>query len=156
MEGVSAEAGVYRGGSAFILHHAAPEKPLYLFDSFQGLPAPLPFEEEQLRKGDFSATLEDVRALLPSAILIKGWFHDTLNEYAHLRFSFVHLDCDLYQSLKETLAFFYPRLSPGGVILCDDYAFPSTPGARLAIDQATLPSAPLSTNQLVIWRPKVV
>ncbi len=38
------------------------------------------------------------------------------------RFSFVHLDVDLYESTLAGLEYFYPRLIPGGVILSHDYS----------------------------------
>ena len=34
-----------------------------------------------------------------------------------------------------SIAFFYPRLSKGGILLCDDYGFTSCPGATTAIDK---------------------
>jgi hypothetical protein len=37
------------------------------------------------------------------------------------RFSFVHLDADLYKSTLYSLNFFYPRLVDGGLILSHDY-----------------------------------
>jgi O-methyltransferase len=33
------------------------------------------------------------------------------------------------------MRFFYPRLVPGGVILCDDYGFTTCPGVRRAVDE---------------------
>ena len=32
------------------------------------------------------------------------------------------------------MEFFYPRVSPGGIILCDDYGSALCPGAREAMD----------------------
>ena len=33
------------------------------------------------------------------------------------------------------MAFFYPRLVPGGIVVCDDYGFPTCPGATSAVDE---------------------
>ena len=67
--------------------------------------------------------------------LVSGYFRDTLQEFSELRFSFVHLDCDIYASYMECLEFFYPRLAPGGIILLDEYNDPPWPGCNKAVDE---------------------
>jgi hypothetical protein len=47
----------------------------------------------------------------------------------------VHIDVDLYQPTLDSIRFFYPRLAPGGIILCDDYGYSSCPGAKGAFDE---------------------
>lgn len=53
--------------------------------------------------------------------LLKGLFEKTLffgkNEMA----AFAHLDCDWYDPVKLCLERIYPVLSPGGIIVIDDY-----------------------------------
>ena len=39
-----------------------------------------------------------------------------------------HIDVDVYQSAKDVLDWAWPRLSPGGVVVFDDYGFPACPG----------------------------
>lgn len=51
------------------------------------------------------------------------------------RIAFAHIDLDIYQSILDSCRFIYPRLSPGGVIVFDDYGFMSCPGAREAVDR---------------------
>ena len=60
---------------------------------------------------------------------------DTLPRFANYRFCFAHLDCDIYQSYKETLEFFYPRMTPGAIILLDEYNDPPWPGCNRAVDE---------------------
>ncbi|HEY3331669.1 MAG TPA: TylF/MycF/NovP-related O-methyltransferase [Capsulimonadaceae bacterium] len=50
------------------------------------------------------------------------------------RFSFVHLDADIYESTVNGIEWFYPRTNSGGVIVVHDYASPITPGVTKAID----------------------
>jgi O-methyltransferase len=38
------------------------------------------------------------------------------------QFCFVHLDVDLYESTKQCLEYFWPRLIPGGVVISHDYS----------------------------------
>jgi len=48
----------------------------------------------------------------------------------------VHLDLVLYSATLEALKFFYPRLSSGGMIICDDYGLARyQDSVRLAVDQ---------------------
>jgi hypothetical protein len=63
-----------------------------------------------------------------------GWIPERFTDVAERRFCFLHLDVDLLQPTHDALEFFYPRMVPGGVILCDDYGFETCPGARLAVD----------------------
>ena len=64
-----------------------------------------------------------------------GCFPDTATGLGDKRFAFVHVDADIYCSVHDACEFFYPRLVPGGVIVFDDYGFPSCPGARAAVDE---------------------
>jgi hypothetical protein len=47
----------------------------------------------------------------------------------------VHIDCDLYEPAKAAIEFFYPRLSPGGLLIFHDYANPSWDGIRRSVDE---------------------
>ncbi len=68
-------------------------------------------------------------------VLVKGFFEDTLDKYAVKKFSFVHLDCDLYEPYKICMEFFYPRMVKGGIILFDEYNDPVYTKCNLAIDE---------------------
>ena len=59
---------------------------------------------------------------------------------ANRQLALVNLDADLYNPTKAGLEFFYPRLSPGGVIIIHDYNF-KWPGIKKAADEfaATIP-----------------
>ena len=72
------------------------------------------------------------------------------------RLALVHVDLDIYRSYMDCLGFIYPRLAPGGFIICDDYGHPSCPGARQATDEffAHRPEQllVLGTGQVVIMK----
>jgi O-methyltransferase len=59
-----------------------------------------------------------------------------------LQFALVNLDADLYLPTKAGLEFFYPLLSPGGVIIVHDYTH-KWPGIKKAVDEfvATIPES---------------
>jgi hypothetical protein len=52
-----------------------------------------------------------------------------------VRFSLVHLDCDLYAPTRAALEAFWPRLARGGVMLFDEYAIKDWPGETAAVDE---------------------
>lgn len=51
-----------------------------------------------------------------------GFFPHTIPEgFDNARFSFVHLDADLYEPVLDWLKYFYDRVIPGGYMLVNDY-----------------------------------
>lgn len=135
IDGDIAEVGVYKGGSAKLIC-GTTQKPVYLFDTFEGLPEPSEFDKaNQFRKGDYAASLEEVQNYLknyPNAHFYKGLFPATAENIKNKKFSFVHLDVDIYQSTLDCLKFFYPRLNRGGIIISHDY---DTMGGKKAFDE---------------------
>jgi SAM-dependent methyltransferase len=137
-EGDVAEVGVYKGGTARIIAKACPDKRVYLFDTFTGMPASDPSIDFH-PVGDFSDTsLERVKQLLsdcPNVEFHVGMFPDTAGPIADNRFCLVHLDVDNYGPNRDALAFFYDRMVPGGAIVFDDYQWEHTPGIKKSIDE---------------------
>lgn len=129
LDGDMAEVGVYQGGSAKLISEAKGNKILHLFDTFTGLPqlseADTHFGVKFWKKNEFNNTSEDkVTKYLSKYNNVKtyqGKFPNTSEPVQNTRFSFVHLDVDLYQSTIDSLEFFYPRLIQGGIILTHDY-----------------------------------
>lgn len=64
---------------------------------------------------------------------LKGWFRDTLPKAPIERLAVLRLDGDMYESTREALEHLYPRLSPGGYLIVDDYHV--VPGCRRAVDE---------------------
>jgi O-methyltransferase len=153
VKGDVAECGVYRGSTlipmALYLKQHSIRKSVLGFDSFDGFNESVNFDIRlggkdlnDKRVGAFSDTSYDVvnRRLTKFGLaftvgLVKGYFRDSLPKYDGWRFSFVHLDCDLYQSYKDCLEFFYSHMSPGGIVLMDEYNDPPWPGCNKAVDE---------------------
>ncbi|MCH7938075.1 MAG: class I SAM-dependent methyltransferase [Proteobacteria bacterium] len=137
-EDALAEVGVFKGGTAHLVASVRPDRPLHLFDTFEGLPETDP-EVDRHRTGDFSDTsLEGVKAFLSGHRNVhfhKGFFPDTAGPVADNKFCLVHVDVDIYQSVRDCLEFFYPRLVSGGFMVFDDYEGKNCPGVRKAIDE---------------------
>ncbi|HET7434485.1 MAG TPA: TylF/MycF/NovP-related O-methyltransferase [Thermoanaerobaculia bacterium] len=153
LDGDLAECGVWEGATlvptALYLRQHRIGKRIHGFDSFVGFDASIAkdlelggAEDPTKRVGGFSNTS---LALVQSKLrrfgvqdvvtLYDGFFKETLPRAADQTFCFVHLDCDIYESYKTTLEFFYPRMVRGGVILLDEYDDPPWPGCNLAVDE---------------------
>jgi O-methyltransferase len=143
--GDTAECGARFGTSSFFILNglADSDKQHHIFDSFEGLSTPTEKDhssDHQLsewRPGDLSANEHVTRENLqgfPNCRFYKGWIPKRFDEVGDHRFSFVHVDVDLYEPTKASLEFFYPRMNAGGMILCDDYGFSDCPGATQAMD----------------------
>jgi O-methyltransferase len=132
LDGAMAEAGVLAGGSARLICEAKGAAPLHLFDVFESLQAP-GTDAPDLRDhfGGVHGVRAEVERLLgpyPEVHLHAGVFPATTAGLEGLRFAFVHLDMDLEASTRAGLEFFHPRLTPGGILLGDDYNDPVVRG----------------------------
>jgi len=165
IEGDIVECGTYTGGTAYLLASimkakGVTYKRLHLFDTFQGMPDIAIPERDVHAPGDFGDTcLDYVQKRLrefPFVEFHPGFIPDTFSEIANInRFSFVHVDVDIYPTALECCKWFWPRLSRGGVMLFDDYGFWSYRRAiRAAVDEffATIEDKPivLPTAQAVV------
>ena len=92
--------------------------------------------------GDFADTsFEAVSAYVaqcPNVGLVQGEFPASARGLECARFAFVHLDFDFYESTRAALDWLIPRMSPGGVIVFDDYEWHRCPGVKRAIDECAL------------------
>lgn len=135
LPGVMAEAGVLTGGSARLICEAKGEAPLHLFDVFETLQDGRAVDAETAVVRDhFGAVhgqrlqVERLLAGYPAVMLHPGLFPRSAVGLEALRFSFVHLDLDLPQGTRDGLAYFHPRLSPGGMLIGDDHDDPGVRG----------------------------
>lgn len=141
--GDTAECGVFKGAGSYLIcamnsRNTAQARSHFVFDSFEGLSTPDAVDGKHWVAGDLVCSESSVAAVLaefPGVTLLKGWIPDRFPEVQDRRFAFVHIDVDLYQPTRDSVEFFYPRLSPGGILLCDDYGFTSCPGATRALDE---------------------
>jgi O-methyltransferase len=138
------ECGTWRGGASFLMaklleRAGERNRKVWMFDSFEGLPAPTTADgerAEQYASGDYdgdrydncSASIAEVRAGIArlgikNAVPIKGWFSETLPEYGPQigQIALLRLDGDWYDSINTCLAELYKFVSPGGFIVFDDY-----------------------------------
>jgi predicted O-methyltransferase YrrM len=136
IEGDFAECGTYLGSSAFFMSKQSSKK-IFLFDSWEGLSQPAIQDGTYWKKGDLGSELSQVKSNLrqfDNVVYLKGWIPSRFNEVSDRTFSFVHIDVDIYEPTKDSIGFFWERLTPGGILICDDYGFVNCPGAKKAMD----------------------
>jgi len=142
--GVFAELGVYKGDSVRILHHMDPGRKFHLFDTFEGFTGTdlegetgeaSTYTTENFADTNVYKVLKKINGN-QNIVIHKGYFPYTASGLENERFALVNIDCDLYNPTKAGLDFFYPRLSPGGVILIHDYNF-KWEGIMKAVDEFT-------------------
>ena len=142
------ELGCYTGTTSLfiqrVLQQVRPPKTFHVYDSFAGLP-PKTIQDnspvgEQFKAGELHATKQQLiknfkQAGLPLPIIHKTWFEQltTADIPSHIAFAF--LDGDFYTSIQSSLNVITPQLSPGSIIIVDDYQSEALPGARKAVDE---------------------
>jgi len=127
------ECGTYKGGSAAILSKNMGEgRHLWLYDSFQGLPPTHEKDGEDAKNwiGECVGTIPDLKAVMnavgtsETAYTIKpGWFETTFQQELPEKIALLRCDADWYDSVLLVLETFYPRVSPGGCIVLDDFGY---------------------------------
>lgn len=116
--GLVLEFGVASGRTINHWARRMPEKTIYGFDGFDGLPEHWTW---RLRRGHFRQPLPKVR---DNVELVVGWFSDTLDTFLaqHPKpVAFLHVDSDLYSSAKYVLESLVARLRVGTIIVFDEY-----------------------------------
>lgn len=139
LAGDIAEFGVYHGGMAYVLGKENPHKKVHLFDTFTGLPD-CSDKDGALESGKFASSLDGVREFLSFREYCwhVGVFPETIGDCGGCTFSLAHVDFDLYAGTREALEFLRTRMTPGGIIVIDDYMYPETPGVTSAVDSFDL------------------
>ncbi|SRX82255.1 Macrocin-O-methyltransferase [Methylacidiphilum infernorum V4] [Mycolicibacterium parafortuitum] len=134
------ECGVWRGGACILMRgvlaaYGDDTRRVWLADSFQGVPRSDPdnYKADKGIRADFAAGIlgvseDEVKAnferygLLDDQVrFLPGWFKDTLADAPIESIAVLRLDGDLYESTIQALDALYPRLSPGGFCIVDDY-----------------------------------
>lgn len=143
IDGDIVEFGCYVGESSkylrMMLDYHKSNKELYVYDSFEGLPPLSKYEENT---GWQSGTLKTSQDILLSnfynnglrpPIITKGWFKDISSSSIPDKICFAFLDGDFYDSIYDSLAKIYHKMSRGSCIIFHDYERPDLPGVKAAV-----------------------
>lgn len=134
--GYTAETGVFRGLSSYLICHYLRREistfngeTHFLIDSFEGLSEPVE------KDGEFPARRYGERAFTNTSVevvqetlsdfsgvrIVKGWIPEVFSNLPEQAYRFVHVDVDVYEPTLASFRYFFPRLSPGGIMMCDDF-----------------------------------
>jgi len=154
------ECGVFHGGSimacAHGLHHFGDHsRSLYLYDTFAGMTEPTASDIDSMGRSAYehlkiwgvskmsemaTCSVEQVRQNVSTCpypqdkfVFVKGPVEQTIPEKVPERISILRLDTDWFESTRHELVHLFPRLSPGGVLVIDDYGL--WRGAHDAVDE---------------------
>jgi hypothetical protein len=154
IDGCFAECGVFKGGMAMLAaavfaKYAGAARDIFLFDTFTGMTAPS--EVDMSRHGVSAASyppemvkseLEEVTRNMAQTSyplhrlhFIEGDVCATLRKLPNVpdKIAILRLDTDWYESTRAELEVLYEKVTPGGVVLVDDYGY--WQGARKAVDE---------------------
>jgi len=148
------EFGVAQGATSVLLANEllTTTKKLWLFDSFEGLPAPT---EKDILKDDIfglgsMAAYQGTMRSGPDEVtdrlrrlgfpdnrteLVAGFIEQTIHQpNLPAKLCFAYVDFDFYEPIQLALAYIDRVLADGGCIIVDDYGWFST-GAQTAVDE---------------------
>lgn len=148
VDGVVVEFGCYVGTTSLfirrLLNDHTDNRQFHVYDSFEGLPEKNELDlspaGEQFKAGELSVSKKQFiqefkKAGLRLPMIHKGWFKDLTGSDVPAPVAFAFLDGDYYDSIKRPLQLLQSKLSPGAVIVVDDYANEALPGAAKAVDE---------------------
>jgi len=160
IQGDLVECGVWRGGSMKLVAHVLcslgdTNRTLFLYDTFEGMTEPDPafdvdfsgneaandWREIQRRGVKWAyAPVEEVQEIIASSgypmekvKLVKGLVEETIPATIPASIALLRLDTDWYSSTKHEMEHLYPKLSPQGILILDDYGHYQ--GARRGVDE---------------------
>ena len=142
------EFGCYMGDTSVKMAEVMqdwPEKWLWLYDSFEGLPEKTAEDKSgdgwAFRPGELKANAVSVaskfkKLSLPEPVIMKAWFNELdANDDLPSQISFALLDGDYYESIKTSLNLVAPKLNQGGKIVVHDYRNSALPGSARAVNE---------------------
>jgi hypothetical protein len=146
------ECGVYRGDMTWMmtemvdLRRAA--KKFYIYDTFTGFvpqyssaadfpgaPQYLDHIDKQYRASDIESYVRNRFRNKDYVVVTKGIVPDVLHEIAPERIAFLHLDLNSPRAETGALEVLLDRVSPGGIIIFDDYGWKHFQNHKEATDR---------------------
>ncbi len=151
-----AECGVYAGMSMLFTADKCNQRFIGI-DSFEGVSAKTEFDTDYFDSVKLDIDMKySIMTLdgIPNVEIYKGWIPDAFEHLDELEYSYIHIDVDMYEPTRDSISYFWPRLSDGGVLICDDYGSYKTPGARKAMNDFFNRSdiLELPTGQAIVFK----
>lgn len=133
------ECGVWRGGATILMQgvlaaYSVTGRKVWVADSFKGLPAPSPekfpldkdlnfnrYKYLAVSREEVCDNFRRYGLLEDNVQFLEGWFKDTLPAAPIEHLALLRIDGDLYESTTDALESLYPKVSPGGFVIIDDF-----------------------------------
>jgi O-methyltransferase len=164
------ETGVWRGGACIYMRgileaYADSKRRVFVADSFAGLPEPDPvnfpadvgemnhtYAQLVVPRVEVEENFRCYGLLDERVVFLEGWFKDTLPSAPIERLAVLRLDGDMYESTIQALEALYHKVSPGGVVIVDDFHLPRCAKAVLQFRKDRGIAAPiLPIDGLGVW-----
>lgn len=144
------EGGCWRGGAVILMLAALraarghQQRLVWAADSFEGYPAPTENSSEddkelyehaayfRIGRSEFEQNVERYGVHGSELRVLEGYFDRSLPAAPIERLALIRVDIDGYEGVRAILENLYPKLSPGGFVVIDDYL---AVGARRAVDE---------------------
>ncbi len=142
IEGDFVECGVYKGFSSAViadyLEFGKLDKTLYLYDTFEGIPEK--YDSENRNAPEYAAPgihegVVERFSKFGNVRIVKGIVPDTFSDVAPDKVALLHLDLNSSTAEIAALEVLFDRVSPGGVIVFDDYGWAAYGAQRIAEDK---------------------
>jgi len=124
------ECGVWRGFCSAVLmdylDFGRIEKSFYLYDTFEGIPSEYDSEKHDsplFREAGLHESVVRRFARFANAKIVRGVVPESFSSALPDRVAFLHLDMNSSKSEISALEVLFDRISPGGVIVFDDYGW---------------------------------
>ncbi len=124
-------------GRRFFLVDTWAGPPLDQYDASEVAAGRRQVAQAAMAAGAYVADIERVRrnfAEWPGAVIVQGAVPDVLPQIPSAQIAFLHLDMNAARPEQAALAYLWPRLPPGAVVLLDDYAYHGFEEQARAID----------------------
>jgi hypothetical protein len=142
VEGDFVECGVYRGFCSAViadyLEFGNLDKTLYLYDTFEGIPSEYNSEDhdapEYAAPGIYETVVQRF-SKYDNVRIVKGIVPDTFADAVPEKVALLHLDMNSSKAEIAALEVLFDRVTPGGVIVFDDYGWAAYRAQLIAADQ---------------------
>jgi O-methyltransferase len=148
VDGEVVEFGCYKGETseffAKILRDKKSAKTLWLYDSFEGLPAKsradFSVAGADFKKGELFAKKRKVEEKfakmgVENVRIVKGFFAEIADRKVPNEICFAFFDGDFYESIRDSFRKCEQKFAGNATIIIDDYSNEKLPGARKAVDE---------------------
>lgn len=155
-----AEIGVYKGAGTLLfaklvqIFQSESLVQVHGFDWFQGNTGPGSNDSSLVPEGGYKGDLEfltdSIRLQrLDHVIRLHGFdlrtgLDEFFDEHKHLQFRLVFMDAGIYDVMHACIPRFWQRLTPGGIMVFDQFSHELSPGETIAVREL-LPNARIRT-----------